>query len=209
MSAAAPSIGGVNEPRVARVAVDVPLPHLDRFFDYAIPDDMAQQVTPGCRVRVRFAGRQRDGYVIDVLASSDSDRELTRLLKVVSAEPVLRPEIVGVVRAVADHYAGTFADVVRLAVPPRHGVTEQAAPPEGVGAQRDGRRHGGDVVEAEQDREPDDPEGVRHGRQEQQRDPAEHVVHEQQAARVPYILATDDDQMPPANSGVKPLLDGF
>ncbi|MCB0892501.1 MAG: primosome assembly protein PriA [Propionibacteriaceae bacterium] len=130
MSAAAPSIGGVNEPSVARVAVDVPLPHLDRFFDYAIPDDLAQQVTPGCRVRVRFAGRQRDGYVIDVLASSDSDRELAPLLKVVSPEPVLRPEIVGVVRAVADHYAGTFADVVRLAVPPRHGVTEQAAPPE-------------------------------------------------------------------------------
>ena len=112
------------------MAVDVPLPHLDRFFDYAIPDDLAQQVTPGCRVRVRFAGRQRDGYVIDVLASSDSDRELAPLLKVVSPEPVLRPEIVGVVRAVADHYAGTFADVVRLAVPPRHGVTEQAAPPE-------------------------------------------------------------------------------
>ena len=94
------------------MAVDVPLPHLDRFFDYAIPDDLAQQVTPGCRVRVRFAGRQRDGYVIDVLASSDSDRELAPLLKVVSPEPVLRPEIVGVVRAVADHYAGTFAQTV-------------------------------------------------------------------------------------------------
>ena len=38
------SIEGVNEPRVARVAVDVPLPHLDRFFDYAIPDELAEKV---------------------------------------------------------------------------------------------------------------------------------------------------------------------
>ncbi|GAA0345586.1 putative primosomal protein N' [Micropruina glycogenica] len=112
------------------MAVDVPLPHLDRFFDYAIPDELADQAVPGCRVRVRFAGRQRDGFVIDVLTSSDSERELAPLLKVVSPEPVLRPEIVGVVRAVADHYAGTFTDVVRLAVPPRHGITEQATAPE-------------------------------------------------------------------------------
>ena len=28
----------------------------------------------------------------------------------------------------ADHYAGTFADVLRLAVPPRHAATEQAEP---------------------------------------------------------------------------------
>ena len=30
------------------------------------------------------------------------------------------------IRQVADHYAGTFADVVRLAVPPRHATTEKA-----------------------------------------------------------------------------------
>jgi len=54
---------------------------------------------------------------------------LSPLLKVVSAEPVLKPEVVTVIRAVADHYAGTFSDVVRLAVPPRHGLTEKADPP--------------------------------------------------------------------------------
>lgn len=111
------------------MAVDMPLPHLDRFFDYAIPAELAAQVVPGCRVKVRFAGRQRDGFIVDTMAASDSARELSPLAKVVSSEPVLRPEIVGVVRAVADHYAGTFADVVRLAVPPRHGITEKAEAP--------------------------------------------------------------------------------
>lgn len=113
---------------MARVAVDVPLPHLDRPFDYAIPEALAAEVVPGCRVKVRFAGRQRDGFVLGVAESSDADRELSPLLKVVSSEPVLTPEISRVVRAVADHYAGTFSDVVRLAVPPRHGLTEKAEP---------------------------------------------------------------------------------
>lgn len=112
------------------MAVDMPLPHLDRPFDYAIPEAMASAVVPGCRVKVRFAGRQRDGYVLDIAEASDADRELSPLLRVVSSEAVLSPEIAAVVRDVADHYAGTFADVVRLAVPPRHGMTETAEPPD-------------------------------------------------------------------------------
>lgn len=115
---------------VARVAVDVSLPHLDRPFDYQVPSADDEAAVPGARVRVRFAGRQRDGFVLERLASTDSDRELTRLSKVVSAEPVLTAEIAALVRAVADHQAGCFADVLRLAVPPRHASTEKAAPPE-------------------------------------------------------------------------------
>ena len=48
--------------------------------------------------------------------------------RVVSPEPVLTPAISGLARAVADRYAGTLADVLRLAVPPRHARVEAAAP---------------------------------------------------------------------------------
>nr|WP_197429960.1 primosomal protein N' [Auraticoccus cholistanensis] len=112
---------------VARVAVDVALPHLDRPFDYEVPPAMAATAVPGARVRVRFAGRLRDGLVLERTDRTDSERALARLEKVVSAEPVLRPDVARLVRAVADHCAGTFSDVVRLAVPPRHAATEKAA----------------------------------------------------------------------------------
>ncbi|MFT4165359.1 MAG: primosome assembly protein PriA, partial [Microlunatus sp.] len=111
---------------VARVAVDVSLAHLDRPFDYRVAAADDELAVPGARVRVRFAGRLRDGFVLERLARSDSDRELSPIWKVISAEPVLTPEIATLVRAVADHCAGCFADVVRLAVPPRHAATEQA-----------------------------------------------------------------------------------
>lgn len=112
---------------IARVAVDLALPHLDRFFDYAIPEAMASDVRPGVRVRVRFAGRLCDGFVVDVGPPVEPERKLAPVHKVVSTEQVFTPETVELVRAVADHYAGTFSDVMRLAVPPRHATTEKAA----------------------------------------------------------------------------------
>lgn len=118
-----------HEVEVAQVAVDMPLPHLDRLFDYAVPEPMREDAQPGIRVRVRFAGRLRDGYVIARVRLPAPERELSKLDKVVSSERVLTPAVAELVRAVADHYAGTFADVVRLAVPPRHAATEKAARP--------------------------------------------------------------------------------
>lgn len=112
--------------KIARVAVDVPLAHLDRFFDYAIPDAMADDAVVGARVRVRFAGRQVTGFIVDLPTTTEVEGKLVPLTKVVSNEPVLLPAQVDLVRRVADHYAGVFADVVRLAVPPRHAATEAA-----------------------------------------------------------------------------------
>jgi primosomal protein N' (replication factor Y) (superfamily II helicase) len=111
---------------VARVAVDIPLSHLDRPFDYAVTAEQDAAAVRGARVRVRFAGRPRDGFILDRVATGDHEGALAPLSKIVSSEPVLTPEIAKLIRKVADHYAGTFADVMRLAVPPRHAATEVA-----------------------------------------------------------------------------------
>lgn len=111
---------------IARLALDVPLAHLDRFFDYEVPAADEQAAVVGARVRTRFAGQQRDGFVVERPATTDVEGRLAPLGKVVSSEPVLGPAQVALVRAVADHCAGTFSDVVRLAVPPRHAATEKA-----------------------------------------------------------------------------------
>lgn len=115
---------------VARVAVDNPLPHLDRPFDYLVPEGMDRAAAPGVRVRVRFAGKLVDGFLLERVAVSEHTGKLTPLERVVSPEPVLTPEIAGLARAVADRYAGTLADVLRLAVPPRHARAEAEIPAE-------------------------------------------------------------------------------
>lgn len=110
---------------VARVAVDVSLPHLDRPFDYLVPEDLDSAAQPGARVKVRFAGKDLDGFVLSRLAASDHEGKLAPLRKVVSPEQVLTSEVAELCRAVADRYAGVFSDVTRLAVPPRHAKVER------------------------------------------------------------------------------------
>ncbi|WP_172384537.1 primosomal protein N' [Streptomyces sp. MNP-20] len=128
---------------VARVVVDKGVLHLDRYFDYAVPAELDEQAQPGVRVRVRFgagsrnvrAGRREgggliDGFLVERVAESDYSGPLAAIAQVVSPEPVLDEELLGLARAVADRYAGSLADVLQLAIPPRHGRAEgRPSPP--------------------------------------------------------------------------------
>ncbi|GAB3446997.1 hypothetical protein GCM10027570_18790 [Streptomonospora sediminis] len=152
----AKSGGGAKRPKqqrpaardpIARVAVDTPLPHLDRLFDYRVPETMDAAAVPGCRVRVRFNGQLLAGFLIERCAESEFQGRLAYLHQVVSSEPVLTPEISGLARAVADRYAGTLNDVLRLAIPPRHArVEKEGGEPAAAGAAAggDGGEQGGD-----------------------------------------------------------------
>lgn len=118
---------------VALVAVDRSHAHLDRPFEYAVPQEMAETARPGVRVRVRFAGQDLDGYLLERRPEAEHDGDLVPLRRVVSAEPVLGPEVLELARRVARRYAGTLADVLRLAVPPRHARVEQETWPDPPG----------------------------------------------------------------------------
>ncbi len=102
---AAPVVLAAVDP-VARVVVDLPLAHLDRPFDYAVPASMADQAGPGVRVKVRFAGQDIDGYVVERVAATDHDGRLAPLRRIVGAEPVLTPAVAELCGRLAERYAG-------------------------------------------------------------------------------------------------------
>ncbi|OBK40273.1 primosome assembly protein PriA [Mycobacterium sp. 1165196.3] len=104
------------------------VPHLDREFDYLVSAEQSDDAQPGVRVRVRFHGRLVDGFVLERRTDTDHTGKLGWLDRVVSAEPVLTPEIRRLAEAVAAHYAGTRPDVLRLAVPARHARVEREPP---------------------------------------------------------------------------------
>ncbi|WP_228975342.1 primosomal protein N' [Streptomyces sp. DH12] len=128
---------------VARVVVNKGVLHLDQFFDYAVPAELDAVAQPGVRVRVRFGagahrvrggrregGRLIDGFLVERRADSDYSGPLAALADVVSPEPVLGAELLALARAVADRYAGSLADVLQLAVPPRSARAEGRPSPE-------------------------------------------------------------------------------
>ncbi len=108
----------------AQVVVDVPLFHLDRPFTYRVPEPLRESVLLGSRVKVPFGTRRRvDGWVVGWADELPEDaRDLIRL---VSPVPAFDAAGLDLLRWVAARYAGTLADVVRLAVPPRVAAVER------------------------------------------------------------------------------------
>jgi primosomal protein N' (replication factor Y) len=111
---------------VASVVVDTGLAHLARPFEYLVPEAIAATAVPGARVKVRFAGQDLDGFVVDRRPEAEHAGRLAPFRRVVSPEQVLTATQLQVATEVAASCAGTLGDVLRLAVPPRHAAAEKA-----------------------------------------------------------------------------------
>ncbi|WP_062078854.1 hypothetical protein [Demequina globuliformis] len=109
---------------IARVRLDSPLPHLDRDFDYAIPEKLHGTVAVGSRVRVPFAGRLVGAVVMECAETTDFDGKLLDV-KSSSAIPSFTPEALELAKDVARRYAGSVWDVCRLMAPPRVASVEK------------------------------------------------------------------------------------
>jgi primosomal protein N' (replication factor Y) len=132
-----------------QVLVDVPLFHLDRPFTYRVPEALRDAVHLGSRVKVPFGGRRRvDGWVVGRAGELPADAR--GLLRVVSPLPAFGPGELELLRWVADRYAGTVVDALRLAVPPRVAAVDAAVAGEAPDqvADRAGRRAPGAAAEA-------------------------------------------------------------
>ena len=104
---------------VAEVVVDINAAALDRTFDFAVPEALSDLAMPGCRVRVRFAGRLVNAFIIRRRSESTHPGKLTPIDRVLGPA-VLTNEVLELARVVADRYAGSVNEVLRDAVPPRH-----------------------------------------------------------------------------------------
>ncbi len=114
--------------QIARVLLDSPVPQLDRLFDYEVPDELADAVVVGVRVRVplRSGNRKIDAYVIELAREADDSRTLSAIESLVSPVPLLPLASYELARAVATRAAGSAADVIRLIVPLRQVRVEKA-----------------------------------------------------------------------------------
>ncbi|WP_280442412.1 hypothetical protein [Nocardia brasiliensis] len=169
---------------IARVLPLLSPAHLDRDFDYLVPPELDELAQPGVRVRVRFAGRLVDGYLLERRARSDHSGKLVKLERVVSAERVLTPEIRQLTTAVAARYAGTRADVLRLAIPPRHARTETGGKKKSATAQE---------LSADDDETTDDPSREENGGTARTSPPAP-------PQRVPAAAPADAETASPADA---------
>ena len=101
--------------RVARLALDVPLPQL---FDYRLPDGVL--APPGSRAIVPFGKRRVVGVVIEVANASEIPAErLKEVVAIAADSPPLPPHWLALTRFAADYYQRALGEVVLAALPPR------------------------------------------------------------------------------------------
>ncbi len=115
-------------PPIARVVVDSALPHLDRPFDYLIPEALRATVTVGTRVRVPFAGRLLSAVVVD-LVDAPAPGVTPARLRSAGATASFTPEALALATQVARRYGGSLWDVLRLMAPARVASLEARAWP--------------------------------------------------------------------------------
>lgn len=99
------------------VDVILPLP-LPKSFTYALPDEGADQVQPGCRVVVPF-GRKKfyTAIVCNVHYYAPADYEVKEISTVLDASPILLPNQFKFWQWLADYYLCTQGDVYKAALP--------------------------------------------------------------------------------------------
>ncbi|PMC38388.1 primosomal protein N' [Bacillus sp. UMB0899] len=81
--------------KYASVIVDVPAMQTDRAFDYKIPLDWQDFLTPGMRVIVPFGPRKVQGFVVETKNTSEFDR-LKAISECLDLTPCLTPELLEV-----------------------------------------------------------------------------------------------------------------
>lgn len=104
---------------VAKILLEVPVLHLDRLFDYLIPNDLDEAAQPGVRVKVRFGHQELFGWLIRRSDTIDTVARLSTIRKVISVLPVLEPKVLELAHTVAEHYGSITADVLRAVIPRR------------------------------------------------------------------------------------------
>ena len=124
-------LDGFDPPRsrsaeIARVLVDVDLPHMDRPLDYVIPDKLIDQALVGCSVRVRFSGSRVDGWIVERVRRDDLADQTAQVESVSSSLPVLPPTLYETARRIGARFLATTSQVLSLAIPPRHARGEKA-----------------------------------------------------------------------------------
>ncbi len=100
----------------ASVAVEHTNFSFDKLYDYAVPDEMADIIKPGCRVKISFGHGLRQGMVMQ-LYSRDDKKGLKAVSQLIDKEPVLSKELIKLAVFMKEHFYCTYFDACTAMLP--------------------------------------------------------------------------------------------
>ena len=101
-----------------KVWVDTSVSHLDGSFDYLVPERLSDQVRPGIRIGVPFAGRDVEALVLE-RSDTTEVTNLKFISSVISPEVVAPEKLIELIAAVSKRWICNPYDLVKAAIPAR------------------------------------------------------------------------------------------
>lgn len=102
----------------ASVVIDGSNYSFDKYYDYAIPDSLAEKCVPGARVIVPFGkGNVKKQALIMETGYVDTDKSLKSIYSVPTDVPVLNDEMLHLVKWLKEHTFCTYFDAVHAILP--------------------------------------------------------------------------------------------
>lgn len=102
---------------IAKVLVEINNINVDKTFDYIVPFEYIENIKIGMRVKVPFASRELEGFVLDLVNNADDNYELKEIISIVDAEPILNNELLHLGQFMSKKYFSTLISCYQTMLP--------------------------------------------------------------------------------------------
>lgn len=102
---------------IAKVLVEINNINVDKTFDYIVPFKYIEKIKIGMRVKVPFANRELEGFVLDLVNSTDDNYELKEIISIVDEEPILNNELLHLGQFMSKKYFSTLISCYQTMLP--------------------------------------------------------------------------------------------
>mgnify|MGYP002770193290 FL=1 len=102
---------------IAKVLVEINNINVDKTFDYIVPFEYIEKIKIGMRVKVPFASRELEGFVLDLVNSTDNNYELKEIISIVDEKPILNNELLHLGQFMSKKYFSTLISCYQTMLP--------------------------------------------------------------------------------------------
>lgn len=101
----------------AKVLVEISNINVDRTFDYIIPSNLKDKIMIGSRVKVPFANRELEGFVLDVTDVENTKYDLKEIISVVDDSAILNEELLSLGKFMSKKYFASLISCYQTMLP--------------------------------------------------------------------------------------------
>ncbi|MFZ2538630.1 MAG: primosomal protein N' [Oscillospiraceae bacterium] len=104
---------------IAKVYVEKAVYHIDRPYNYLVPDSMSETLTRGCRVLVPFGGsnKKAQGIVYDMIENQECERQLKAVYLQLDKLPILTDDMFSIIEFLVKNTFCSHYDAVKCVLP--------------------------------------------------------------------------------------------